>query len=441
MRMYDIIEHKRDGRALTREEIEHFVRGYVDGSIPDYQAAALLMAIFLRGMDAQETVALTQAMEHSGDVVDLSPIGAVTCDKHSTGGVGDKTSLAVVPIVAALGVHMAKMSGRGLGHTGGTLDKLESIPGMTTAIDRDRFLALVRENGAAIIGQTGNLVPADKLIYALRDVTATVDSIPLIASSIMSKKLAAGSDKILLDVKTGSGAFMKTLEGSIELAQAMVSIGEGAGRETVALITNMDRPLGHAIGNALEIIEIVETLTGTGPDDLLHECIELSAELLVLAGRAATLDEGRALAQGAIADGSAFEKLCTIVAAQGSDVRYLRDTSRFAPAACTETVTAPCTGYLAALDTTQIGIASVELGAGREQKDDPIDYAAGITLMKNRGDAVCAGEPIAVLHAATPERIATARATFEAALTFAAEPPAPEPLVFARVDATGVTRY
>ena len=309
MRMYDIIEHKRDGRALSPEEISYFVQGYVAGEIPDYQASALLMAIFLCGMDARETAALTLAMEHSGDVVDLSGLEGIKVDKHSTGGVGDKTSLAVVPIVAALGVPVAKMSGRGLGHTGGTLDKLESIPGLTTGIDRERFFHIVREHGAAIIGQTGNLVPADKLIYALRDVTATVDSIPLIASSIMSKKLAAGSDRILLDVKTGSGAFMKDLDAAIDLARAMVSIGEEAGRETVALITNMNRPLGHAIGNALEVIEVVETLRGHGPEDLAHECCALAAEMLVLGERASTIDEGRALAEQAIANGSAFRKL------------------------------------------------------------------------------------------------------------------------------------
>lgn len=441
MRMYDIIEHKRDGRALSDEEIGFFVNGYVAGEIPDYQASALLMAIFLRGMDARETTTLTLAMEHSGDVVDLSSLPGIKVDKHSTGGVGDKTSLAVVPIVAALGVPVAKMSGRGLGHTGGTLDKLESIPGLSTAIDRDRFFQIVREHGAAIIGQTGNLVPADKLIYALRDVTATVDSIPLIASSIMSKKLAAGSDRILLDVKTGSGAFMKDLDSSIALAEAMVAIGEGAGRETVALITNMDRPLGHAIGNALEVAEVVDTLRGNGPADLTHECCALAAEMLVLGGRASTLDEGRALAEQAIADGSAFAKLCEMVAAQDGDTAYLEDTSRFGAAPVAFEVKAPRDGYLAAIDTTAVGIASVELGAGRETKDDEIDYRAGITLLKNRGDAVAAGETIAILHTADEAHLAAARPTFEGALTIADEPPAAEPLLFARVTAAGVERF
>lgn len=441
MRMYDIIEHKRDGRALSPEEISYFVQAYVAGEIPDYQASALLMAIFLCGMDARETAALTLAMEHSGDVVDLSGLEGIKVDKHSTGGVGDKTSLAVVPIVAALGVPVAKMSGRGLGHTGGTLDKLESIPGLTTNIDRERFFHIVREHGAAIIGQTGNLVPADKLIYALRDVTATVDSIPLIASSIMSKKLAAGSDRILLDVKTGSGAFMKDLDAAIDLARAMVSIGEEAGRETVALITNMNRPLGHAIGNALEVIEVVETLRGHGPEDLAHECCALAAEMLVLGERASTIDEGRALAEQAIANGSAFRKLCEIIAAQGGDVGYLEDTSRFGRDAIAHEVEAPCDGYLGAIDTTAVGTASVELGAGREKKDDPIDHLAGITLLKNRGDAVRAGEAVAVLHTADAERLSRALPTFQAALTFQENEPEPEPLLFARVTARGVERY
>ena len=333
------------------------------------------------------------------------------------------------------------MSGRGLGHTGGTLDKLESIPGLTTGIDRERFFHIVREHGAAIIGQTGNLVPADKLIYALRDVTATVDSIPLIASSIMSKKLAAGSDRILLDVKTGSGAFMKDLDAAIDLARAMVSIGEEAGRETVALITNMNRPLGHAIGNALEVIEVVETLRGHGPEDLAHECCALAAEMLVLGERASTIDEGRALAEQAIANGSAFRKLCEIIAAQGGDVGYLEDTSRFGRDAIAHEVEAPCDGYLGAIDTTAVGTASVELGAGREKKDDPIDHLAGITLLKNRGDAVRAGEAVAVLHTADTERLSRALPTFQAALTFQENEPEPEPLLFARVTARGVERF
>lgn len=301
MRMYDIIEKKRDGGALTDQEIAFFVNGYVAGDIPDYQASALLMAIYLRGMDQDETLSLTMRMLHSGDVVDLSTLGGVTVDKHSTGGVGDKTSLAVVPLLAAMDpghVFVAKMSGRGLGHTGGTLDKLESIPGLSTQVERDDFLRIVREHGGAIISQTGNLVPADKLIYALRDVTATVGSIPLIASSIMSKKLASGSDCILLDVKVGSGAFMKTVPQAVELAQTMVAIGRGAGRRVRALVTNMDRPLGRAIGNSLEVIEVARMLQGRGPADLEHECLMLAGELMEMTGRmgaAAARDRAREL--------------------------------------------------------------------------------------------------------------------------------------------------
>lgn len=441
MRMYDIIEKKRDGRELTDGEISFFVSGLVAGEIPDYQATALLMAIYLRGMSDRETTTLTLAMERSGDVVDLSAIPGIKVDKHSTGGVGDKTSLAVVPIVASLGVPVAKMSGRGLGHTGGTLDKLESIPGLTTALDRERFVSAVLEHGCAIVGQTGNLVPADKIIYALRDVTATVSSVPLIASSIMSKKLAAGSDKILLDVKVGSGAFMQDLDSAIELAQTMVAIGEGAGRTTVALVTNMDRPLGHAIGNSLEVIEVVNTLCGNGPEDLEHECVALAAEMLVLAGRVATREEGATLAAGAIADGSAFAKLCEMIEAQGGDVSCLRDTSRFRRAPIEHAVLADRSGYVTRLDTTAIGVASVELGAGRERLEDEIDPSAGITLLKNRGDAVEEGEVIALLHTSDESRLADALATFTSAVHIAPEPPAPEPIVLARVDADGVRRF
>ena len=440
MRMYDIIEKKRDGGELSEEEIAFFVEGYTAGSIPDYQASALLMAIYLRGMTDAETTSLTLHMMHSGDVVDLSSIPGVTVDKHSTGGVGDKTSIALVPLLAAMApgkVFIAKMTGRGLGHTGGTIDKLESIPGFSCSLEADRFLQLVRGNGAAIIGQTGNLVPADKKLYALRDVTATVSSIPLIASSIMSKKLAAGADCILLDVKVGSGAFMKTVPDAVKLAQTMVAIGEGMGRRVRALITNMDRPLGHAIGNALEVREVVETLRGAGPADLEHEAVLLAATLLNMA-LGTPVNEGEQLARKAIADGAALAKLRELVVAQGGDPTYIDDPELFADARRSQTVTAPASGYISHVNAELVGTASAELGAGRLTLDDAIDPAAGITLLKNYGDPVDVGEPVAVLHASDDARLAAGAQTFGRALTYGDEAPASEPLVYATVTKDGV---
>lgn len=440
MRMYDIIEKKRDGRALTDDEIAFFISGFVSGEIPDYQASALLMAIYLRGMDARETLSLTMHMLHSGDVVDLSGLGGITVDKHSTGGVGDKTSLAVVPLLAAMdpgSVYVAKMSGRGLGHTGGTLDKLESIPGLTTEIGREDFLDIVQKHGGAIISQTGNLVPADKLLYALRDVTATVGSIPLIASSIMSKKLASGSDCILLDVKVGSGAFMKTVPQAIELAQTMVAIGQGAGRRVKALVTNMDRPLGRAIGNSLEAIEVARTLNGRGPADLEHECLMITGELMELTGRmdaASAREKARLLIQ----NGEALEKLCEIVQAQGGDPEYLRDTALFEPSPIQHRVLAPCDGFICRIDTERVGIASAQLGAGRLVKGDAIDYAAGIELLANYGDPVRKGQTVAILHTSSESLLAQAVSTFNEALTFDTDRPRRQPLLFATVDADGV---
>lgn len=439
MRMYDIIEAKRDGRELSDEEIDFFVRGYVDGSIPDYQASAFCMAIYYRGMSERETARLTLDMAHSGDMVDLSPIPGVKVDKHSTGGVGDKTTLVVVPIVASLGVRVAKMSGRGLGHTGGTLDKLESIPGLKTAIDEARFFDIVRTVGCAVAGQTGNLVPADKKLYALRDVTATVDSLPLIASSVMSKKIAAGSDKILLDVKFGSGAFMKTPEDAISLAQEMVRIGENVGRTTAALITNMDRPLGHCVGNALEVQEAVRTLEGKGPEDLTDVCVELAAGMLELAGFG-DVDTCRSAAREQIANGSGLDKLSEMVAAQGGDARYVREPERFGSDACVREVRATRRGWVRHMDTERVGIASVVLGAGRERKEDAIDPLAGIVLERKTGDEVREGELLATLYSAEEPRLDEAEAVLRNAVELGDERPDPEPLVYARVTRAGVER-
>lgn len=437
MRMFDIIKHKRDGHELTDAEIAFFVRGYVDGSIPDYQASALCMAIFYEGMSPHETACLTTEMAASGDMVDLSSLPGIKVDKHSTGGVGDKTTLAIVPIVASLGVSVAKMSGRGLGHTGGTLDKLESIPGLSVSLSEERFFSIVREVGCAIVGQTGNLVPADKKLYALRDVTATIDAIPLIASSVMSKKIAAGADAILLDVKCGSGAFMKTPEDATRLAEAMVAIGAEVGRTTVALISNMDEPLGARIGNSLEVMEACEVLTGLAPADITETCLELAAALLSLAGKGRP-DECRALAEQQVENGQAFDKLCQMVEAQGGDSRVLRDFSLFPQAACTRAVRAPRSGYVRAMQTEQVGNASSALGAGRETLDAAIDPAAGIVLSRKTGDAVRAGEVMATLHSCDEGRLDEGERLFLGAVEIGDGRPREVPHFFARVCADGV---
>ena len=437
MRMYDILAKKRDGGILTDEEIQFFIDGYVSGAIPDYQASALLMAIFLKGMTPHETAALTRSMAQSGDLVDLSSIDGIKVDKHSTGGVGDKTTLIVAPVVASLGVRVAKMSGRGLGHTGGTVDKLESIPGFRTTLDREAFFDVVRRVGVSVIGQSGNLAPADKKLYALRDVTATVNSIPLIASSIMSKKIAAGSDRILLDVKTGSGAFMKTLEDSIALAKEMVSIGEHVGRRTVALITDMDRPLGCAIGNALEVREACETLQGRGPADLTEVCIELAANMLWLAEKG-ELAQCRSLARQQIANGEAFAKLKEMVQAQGGDTSVLDNPEKFAPPNVCYEVLAQREGFLYAMDTERCGVASMELGAGREKKEDPIDYSAGIVLRKKVGDFVRKGEVLASFYSSEESKCRTAEQTFTQALRIQDARPKQTALIHTRVTAQGV---
>lgn len=402
MRVTDLIHKKREGEALTHEELQFLIRGYTAGEIPDYQMSAFTMATYFRGMTDQETAWLTEEMMHSGDVVDLSRFGNRSVDKHSTGGVGDKTSLIVAPIVASLGGKMAKMSGRGLGHTGGTVDKLESIPGFQTTLSAEAFMRQVDEVGVAIIGQSGNLTPADKKLYALRDVTDTVDSIPLIASSIMSKKLAAGAKSIVLDVKVGSGAFLKTEAQARQLAEKMVSIGTSCGRNVTALLTNMDLPLGYYVGNALEVIEAVEVLKGRGCPDLKAVCVELASHL-VKHCQGMPLDDARAHVLHQIESGAAFETMKKWIAAQGGDARALEDYSLLPQASHKHRVLAPHGGYIAHMDTQKIGEASAVLGAGRTVKDAPIDHAAGIVLHKKTGEKVEAGEAIATLYTNQPE--------------------------------------
>lgn len=398
MRMYDIIVKKRDGGRLSDDEIKYFVKGVSDGSIPDYQTSALLMAIVLKGMDKDETAALTLAMMHSGDVIDLSPISGIKVDKHSTGGVGDKTSLVLGPLVASFGVKVAKMSGRGLGHTGGTLDKLEAIPGTKIAIDQDAFMRQVNDIGCAIIGQTGHLVPADKKLYALRDVTGTVESIPLIASSIMSKKLASGSDTILLDVKFGSGAFMKTKEDAQKLARAMVDIGTSLKRDTRAILTDMDQPLGLAVGNALEVKEAIATLKGEGPRDFTTLCIEASAIMLEQAGVVAEAKDAIPALEAKLASGEALNILAAMIKAQGGDESYIFHPEKFIVSEHVYEVLATSAGYVSHIDSLAIGIASMKLGGGRETYDDVIDMSAGIVLNKKVGDKVNIGERIALVY-------------------------------------------
>ena len=440
MRMYDVIAKKRDGHELSTDEIYDFIEGYVDGRIPDYQASALLMAIFFNGMNEREILDLTTAMMRSGDQVDLSPIEGIKVDKHSTGGVGDKTSLIVAPIVAACGVKVAKMSGRGLGHTGGTVDKLESIPGFRTDLNEEEFFDVVRKTGISVIGQSGNLTPADKKLYALRDVTATVESIPLIASSIMSKKLAAGSDCIVLDVKTGSGAFMKTVESSVKLAETMVKLGENAGRRTCALITDMDVPLGKNIGNSLEVIEAIETLKGKGPEDLTHEALYLAANMLELAGKG---DEETCLklARSVIDDGTAFNCLKEMVKAQHGDVSVIEDTDNFRKAKYMHEIRAKEAGYIAHMDTEGCGIASMMLGAGRETLDSVIDMAAGIIIEKKTGDCIKPGDIMATLYADDEKLFEKAELKYRSSITMSADEIKRNPLLYAKVSRDGIKYF
>ncbi len=429
MRMYDIIEKKKMGESLTDDEIHFVIDGYVKGTIPDYQVSPLLMAIYFSGMDDRETAALTKAMMNSGDVVDLSEFGDATVDKHSTGGVGDKTSLVVAPIMASLGCKMAKMSGRGLGHTGGTVDKLESIPGFKTSLSPDEFFDQVRNTGLAIIGSTANLAPADKKLYALRDVTATVDSVPLIASSIMSKKLAAGAHNIVLDVKIGSGAFMKTEEDGRTLARKMVDIGKSFGRNIAAVVTNMDRPLGFAVGNSLEVLEAVSVLKNESRGDLRDICVALASNLLSLC-YGWSEEESEARANEAIESGAALEKFKEWITAQGGDASFVDDPSLLGKAEYTFEFKAERDGYISHMNAETIGKTASVLGAGREKKTDDIDHTAGIILKRKTGDYVKKGETIALFYTSKEESEKAAAEMFSSAVDFSDESPIEKPLVY-----------
>ncbi|MEB2265195.1 pyrimidine-nucleoside phosphorylase [Priestia megaterium] len=398
MRMVDLIEKKRNGHELNKAEIDFIIEGYTKGDLPDYQLSAFAMAIYFQGMTQEERVNLTQAMVESGDQIDLSKIEGIKVDKHSTGGVGDTTTLVLGPLVAAVDVPVAKMSGRGLGHTGGTIDKLEAVPGFHVEITNEEFIRLVNTNKIAVIGQSGDLTPADKKLYALRDVTATVDSIPLIASSIMSKKIAAGADAICLDVKTGNGAFMKKLEDAEELAKAMVEIGKGVGRNTKAIISDMSQPLGFAVGNALEVKEAIDTLKGEGPEDLTELCLTLGSHMVVLAEKASSLDEARGMLQEVIKNGKALEAFKTFLSAQGGDASVADDPSKLPDAAHKIEVPAKEDGYISEIVAEKIGVAAMKLGAGRATKESEIDLAVGIMLNKKVGDQVKKGDSLVTIH-------------------------------------------
>ena len=404
MNVYEIIDKKKRGLELNQTEIEYLINGYVNNEIPDYQISAWLMVVYFQGMTDRELLALTNCMTKSGEIVDLSSIMGVKVDKHSTGGVGDKVTLVVAPIVAACGGKVAKMSGRGLGFTGGTIDKLEAIPGLKTALAEEDFFNMVNEIGLAVMGQSADIAPADKKLYALRDVTATVDSIPLIASSIMSKKLAAGSDKIVLDVTVGSGAFMKDKENAVQLAEKMVAIGNGAGKKTVAILTNMDVPLGKMVGNNLEVVEAIETLKGRGPEDLIAVVVEIASTMLYLA-QIGTKEECMKKVKRVIADGSALEKLKLMVERQGGDGSYIENPDQFEKAIYQHEIIANNSGYIGKMNTEECGKAAVLLGAGREVKDDPIDMTAGIQFNKKTGDAVKQGDIVAIAYSSSKEKL------------------------------------
>ncbi|WP_232696072.1 pyrimidine-nucleoside phosphorylase [Brevibacillus daliensis] len=434
MRMVDLIEKKRDGGQLTKEEIAFIIKGYTDGSIPDYQMSALAMAIYFNGMSTDETAYLTMAMVESGDQIDLSGIEGIKVDKHSTGGVGDTTTLVLAPLVAAVGVPVAKMSGRGLGHTGGTIDKLEAIPGFHVEIDNPEFNRLVNTNKLAVIGQSGNLTPADKKLYGLRDVTATVDSLHLIASSIMSKKIAAGADAIVLDVKTGAGAFMKTLEDAKALASAMVQIGNQVGRKTMAVISDMSQPLGFAIGNALEVKEAIDTLSGEGPEDLRELCLVLGSQMVFLADQASSLEEARTKLEEVIQNGKALETFKIFLAAQGGDASVVDEPERLPTARYTFEVLSKESGYVSEIIADDIGTAAMILGAGRATKESEIDLAVGLVLHKKVGNPVQAGETLVTIHS-NSENIEEVTKRIYDSYTISTQPVEAPPLVYCEIKA------
>jgi pyrimidine-nucleoside phosphorylase len=430
MRATDIIIKKRDKGELSKEEIRFFVKGFTDGSIKDYQASAWAMAVLLNGMSDRETTELTLAMAESGEVLDLSGVVDIALDKHSTGGVGDKTTLVVEPVVSACGLQVGKMSGRGLGFSGGTLDKMESIPGFRTDLSTEEFLAQLKGLGLVLTGQTGDLAPADKAMYSLRDVTGTVDSLPLIAASIMSKKIAAGAQRIVLDVKVGVGAFMKTEEDATALAKIMVKIAKLANRKAVALLSDMNQPLGHAVGNALEVKEAIDTLRGGGPADFRAHALEVASQLVLLGEGAATLKAARLRTEAALNDGSALERFRQLVIAQGGDVSYVDHPEKLPTATLIEEVTSPRTGYLKGIDAQVVGETSVDLGAGRARKEDKIDFAVGIVVHHNVGDKVEKGQPLFTLHANDKAKLAAARELVLAAHTWSAKKTKPLPLFY-----------
>ena len=439
-RMYDLIQKKKEGMALSKEEIEFIIDAFTKGEIPNEQISAFAMAVYFQKMNSDETSFLTMAMANSGEMVDLKGIEGIKMDKHSTGGVGDKTTFIIMSIVAALGVKVAKMSGRGLGHTGGTLDKIESIPGVKIEFEADEFSNIVETVGACLAGQTAELAPADKKFYALRDVTATVDNVSLIAASVMSKKIASGSDGIVLDVKTGSGAFMKSFEDSLELAKTMVTIGENCGRKMASLITDMNVPTGRSIGNSLEVIEVIDVLKGTGPVDLRDICIELAANMVHLATNT-EIKTCRHQARQQLENGQAFEKFTQIIEAQGGDISYLHDTSKFKKADIIHNVIAPTTGYISHMNAESCGLASCMMGAGRLKSEDIIDHSAGIILNYKTGDHVNKGDILATFHTNDEKSIKDAEETFLKGFNYSPEKPATTPLIYARITKDSVEKY